>query len=118
MEKITKPNDLSELLNSNITRKKTSENALSPKNTTDANFDKQQSERFNASSKNFTEWNMEMRKELYEFSTEIFDKWKESYGEQLLLDWKKNSAPQEAALNLFKMFQSGASERKQIRKNR
>ena len=115
MDKIKKPKKMSELLNANVTRAKRSEKYIMPKNEED--FDKQQSDRFRASSNNFSEWNMEFRKEVYNLEPEIFDRWKENYGEALLQNWKKGLTPKETAVIIAKMFSTGSSLKREKKKH-
>ena len=99
MKKIKIPSNMDNLLKENIQKVgKKNEKVIAPK--IEDSFDKQQSERFKASAKNFTEWNMEFRKELYGIEPEALEQWKEDYGEKLLEDWKAEITPKDAAMNV------------------
>lgn len=103
MDKIKVPKTMSELLETNITKVKKNETYIAPK--TDTDYDKQQSERFSASSANFSDWNKEFRKQIFDLlGQEIFDKWTDKFGEQLMLDWKKGVEPLECAKTIAKLF--------------
>ena len=100
------------VVSANVTHEKKNETFVTPK--IKESFNAQQKEKFN-SSLGFTDWNMKLRQNINELNSEIFDKWKQEYDDQLLLDWRKGSEPEEAAKNIFNLFMSDSGPKKRRR---